>query len=179
MRMHPTISQILSGTPIWVFALLAYLLWVGSARLKAGVRDLARIWITPAIFIVWGLVGLFQRPGDFSEVLIRWAVGFGGGAALGLAFAIPMQADHSRRRVLLPGSILPLLRILVIFGSHYVLRVAAAIHPEMSATYLNWDIYVSGASAGYFLGWSIRFMMSYAKAPQVQLESGATPARPA
>ena len=173
--MTPSIGQILSGTPIWVFVLLAYLLWVGAARLKPGVRDLAKIWITPGIFIVWGLIGLFQRPGNFSEVLIRWAVGFGLGAALGLAFAIPMQADHERRRVLLPGSMLPLLRILLIFGSHYVLRVAAAVHPDMSATYLNWDIYVSGAGAGYFLGWSIRFMMSYSKAPQVDLATRTTP----
>src|SRR6202167_6179107 len=98
---HPmtrSIAQILAGTPIWVFVLLAYLLWIGASRLKPGVRDLARIWITPAIFIVWGLFGLFQRPGDFSEVLIRWVVGFALGAALGLAFAIPMTADRGRRR---------------------------------------------------------------------------------
>ena len=167
--MTPSISQILSGTPLWVFVLLAYLLFIGATRLKSGVRDLAKIWITPGIFIVWGLFGLFQRPGDFTEVLMRWAVGLVLGIALGLAFAIPMQADHARRRVLLPGSILPLLRILIIFGSHYVLRVAAAIHPDMSATYLNWDIYVSGASAGYFMGWSVRFLLSYKKAPQMEL----------
>jgi hypothetical protein len=87
--MTPSIAQILSGTPIWVFVLLAYLLWVGASRLKPGVRDLAKIWITPGIFIVWGLFGLFQRPGEFSEVLIRWGVGLVLGATLGLAFAIP------------------------------------------------------------------------------------------
>jgi hypothetical protein len=167
--MTPSLPQILSGTPLWVFVLLAYLLFIGATRLRPGVRDLAKIWITPAIFIVWGLFGLFQRPGDFSGVLMRWAVGLVVGIALGLAFAIPMQADRAHRRVLLPGSILPLLRILIIFGSHYVLRVAAAIHPDMSATYVNWDIYVSGASAGYFMGWSVRFLTSYAKAPQIDL----------
>jgi membrane associated rhomboid family serine protease len=96
--MTPSIRQILSGTPIWVFALLAYLLFIGATRLKPGVRDLAKIWITPGIFIVWGLFGLFQRPGDFSEVLLRWAVGLVVGVALGLAFSIPMQADRARRR---------------------------------------------------------------------------------
>jgi hypothetical protein len=39
----------------------------------------------------------------------------------------------------------------------------------MSATYLNWDIYVSGASAGYFMGWSVRFRRSYNNAPQLDL----------
>ena len=173
--MNVSISQILSGTPLWVFVLLGYLVWVGATRLKAGVRSLTRIWITPGIFIVWGLIGLFQRPGSFSEVLLRWAVGLVLGVALGIAFRIPMRVDRPRRLVALPGSILPLLRVLIIFGSHYVLRVAAAIHPDAGAGYLNWDIYVSGASAGYFFGWSIRFMMSYAKAPQVDLGAVPTP----
>jgi uncharacterized protein DUF6622 len=167
--MNISIGRILSGTPLWVFVLFAYLIWTGAQRLKPGVRQLARIGITPAIFIIWGLIGLFQRPGDFSNVLAHWAIGAILGSALGLAVGIPMQADRGRRRVLLPGSVLPLLRILVIFGAHYVLRVAAAIHPDMSATYLTWDIYVSGASAGYFVGWSVRFMRSYIQAPQADL----------
>jgi hypothetical protein len=167
--MHVSIARILSGTPVWVFILLAYLVWIGVKRLKPGVRELAKIGITPAIFIVWGVIGLFQRPGDFSVVLAHWAVGAVIGLALGLAFAIPMQADRPRRLVLLPGSVLPLLRILVIFGAHYVLRVAAAIHPDMSETYLTWDIYVSGAGAGYFLGWAARFYMGYLKAPNADL----------
>jgi hypothetical protein len=171
MLMHVSISDVLSGTPTWVFALYAYLVWVGAKRLKPGVRELAKIGITPAIFIVWGLIGLFQRPGDFSTVLAHWALGALLGGALGLAVGIPMQADRARRLVLIPGTVLPLLRILVIFGAHYVLRAAAAIHPDMSATYLTWDIYVSGAGAGYFFGWSARFMSSYTKAPQVDLRA--------
>ena len=167
--MNVSIAQILSGTPIWVFILLAYLIWVGAKRLRPGVRELSKIGITPAIFIVWGLIGLFQRPGDFSTVLAHWAVGALLGTALGLAVGIPMQVDRPRRLVLLPGSFLPLLRVLVIFGAHYVLRVAAAIHADMSATYWTWDIYVSGASAGYFAGWSVRFVRSYLTAPHVEL----------
>jgi hypothetical protein len=34
----PSITQILTGTPIWVFVLMAYLLWIGASRLKPGVR---------------------------------------------------------------------------------------------------------------------------------------------
>jgi len=167
--MHISLTRIFSGTPIWVFILLAFLLWTGAKRLRPGVRQLAKIGITPSIFIVWGVIGLFQRPGDFSTVLAHWAVGAVLGVALGLAFAIPMQADRARRLVLLPGSVLPLLRIVIIFGAHYVLRAAAAIHPEQSATYLTWDIYVSGAGAGYFFGWSVRFIRSYRNAPQADL----------
>jgi len=68
------------------------------------------------------LIGLFQRPGSFSEVLLRWAVGLVLGGALGIAFRIPMRADRPRRLVALPGSILPLLRVLIIFGAQGYLR---------------------------------------------------------
>jgi hypothetical protein len=180
--MNISVADVLSGTPTWVFILFAYLVWNGVRRLQPRVREVNKIWITPGIFIVWGLIGLFLRPGDFSAVLAHWAVGAILGAALGFAFSIPMQKDRDRRLVLLPGSVLPLLRILVIFGSHYVLRVAAALHADQSAAYLTWDIYVSGASAGYFAGWSLRFMRSYAEAPQAPpftvLRCRAIPATP-
>jgi len=39
----------------------------------------------------------------------------------------------------------------------------------------RWDIYVSGVSAGYFMGWSIRFMMGYSRAPQVDLATRTAP----
>jgi len=170
--MHVSIGRILSGTPIWVFVLFAYLLWAGIQRLRPRVRQLAKIWITPGFFIAWGLIGLFQRPGDFSDVLSHWAIGAVIGGALGLSLGIPMQVDRSRKLVFLPGSFLPLLRILVIFGAHYWLQVAAAIHEDQRAAYLAWDTYVSGGAAGYFLGWSVRFLQSYAKAPAAELSAG-------
>jgi hypothetical protein len=80
-----------------------------------------------------------------------------------------MLVDRPRQLVRLRGSVLPLVRILVIFGAHYALQVAAALHPDNRATFMAWDIYVSGASAGYFFGWSIRFLRAYRTAPQVDL----------
>jgi hypothetical protein len=90
-KVTPSITQILSGTPIWVFVLLAYLLWVGASRLKPGVRDLAKVWITPGVFIVWGLFGLFQRPGDFSEVLAASSVSR-------YSLELSRSSGHARRK---------------------------------------------------------------------------------
>jgi hypothetical protein len=171
--MDVSVFQILSHTPPGVFILLAYLVWIGIKRLQPGVRPFARVWITPGIFIVWGIVGLFRREGDFSAVLTHWTLGALAGGVLGLAKSAKIAVDRRRQLVQFPGSALPLLRILVIFGAHYVLQVAAALHPDQRAQYLTWDTYVSGAAAGYFLGWSIRFLQAYRTAPQVEL--GASP----
>ena len=167
--MNVSVSDVLSHTPPWVFVLFAYLMWMGATRLRPGVWQLGKIWITPAIFIVWGLVGLFRRPGDFSEVLLHWVIGAALGGALGSVGSIKLTVDRPRQLVLLPGSVLPLIRIVVIFGAHYLLQVAAALHPDSRASFLTWDVYVSGASTGYFIGWSARFLQSYRHAPQADL----------
>jgi len=168
--MNVSASDVLSHTPPWVFVLFTYLVWIGLMRLRPSVRDVGKTWITPAIFVAWGVVGLFRRPGDFSYIAIHWGVAALIGGILGsLGGMKKMLVDRPRQLVRLRGSVLPLVRILVIFGAHYALQVAAAIHPDNRATFLAWDIYVSGASAGYFFGWSIRFLRAYRTAPQVDL----------
>lgn len=158
--MNVDLASILHGTPLWVFALFAYLLWTGIRSLTASVRKLGLIWITPAIFIVWGLIGLFARSGSVTHWLIAAVVGGGLGALAGVS----VQLDREKRLVVLPGSVFPLIRNLAIFGAHYVLAVLAALKPQMSAHYLAGDVYVSGLGAGYFVGWTIRFVMSYRQA---------------
>jgi hypothetical protein len=168
--MHISVSDVVARTPPWVFVLFAYLLWIGIMRLRPSVRDVGKTWITPAIFIAWGLAGLFHRRGDFSYVALHWGIAAVIGGVVGsLGGMKKMYVDRPRQLVRLRGSILPLVRILVVFGAHYALQVGAAMHPESRDTLLAWDIYVSGASAGYFFGWSLRFLQAYRTAPQVDL----------
>jgi hypothetical protein len=168
--MSISVSDVASRTPPWVLVLFGYLLWIGMMRLRPSVRDVGKIWITPGIFIAWGLVGLFRRPGDFSYVALHWGIAAVIGAVVGSVGDMPkMLVDRPRQLVRLRGTVLPLVRILLIFGAHYALQVAAAVHPENRETFLAWDIYVSGASAGYFFGWSVRFLRAYRNAPQVDL----------
>jgi len=137
--MNASATDVLTRTPPWMFVLFIYLVWIGLLRLRPSVRDVGKTWITPSIFI--------GSLGGMKKVLV----------------------DRPRQLVRLRGSVIPLLRILLIFGAHYGLQVAAAVQPGNQATFQAWDIYVSGASAGYFFGWSIRFLRAYRLAPQVDL----------
>ncbi len=167
--MKVSVYEVLAHTPPWVFILFAYLVSIGVLRLRPSVRQLGKIWITPLIFVAWGLAGLFKRHVEFGFVLPHWFMGAVIGGALGLLGGMSLTVDRPRQLVLLRGSIMPLVRIVLIFGAHYLLQVAAALHPENSASLMTWDIYVSGASAGYFIGWSVRFLQSYRTAPQADL----------
>lgn len=104
---------IVRHTPLWVFALLAFLIWLGAQALRPRAVPLWRLVLVPAAFIVWGVVSLLQR-----------------------ATAAPLLGVDG--------------------------LVTAAIG-------------VSGLSAGYVVGWLIRFALKYRG--ERQLDAAAAVAR--
>jgi hypothetical protein len=151
------IFDILLGTPLWVFALLTVLIWLGLCQLQASAVPICRIWRTPVLFIVWGMLGIILRNGGPDTGFPTWLITAAIGLLIGAARRNTLIIDHARGVVMRPGSILPLIRNLVIFGAHYTLNVAAALHPSRHE-FLIFDIAVSGAFAGYFAGWLLRFV---------------------
>jgi hypothetical protein len=86
-----------------------------------------------------------------------------------------LAADRSEGRVHLLGSWLPLARGMTIFVAKYALGAAIAMHPEARAQLMIWDMAVSGATFGYFVGWTIRFMLSYRRAGSIALAIISSP----
>lgn len=169
------IVAIVSHTPLWVFGLFVLLAAMGIMALRARLVRLPRILITPAVFIVWGIEGLVTKP-QFSSVLAsEWVLAVAAGAALAAATTrLPaLRVDRARRLIHLPGSVRPLIRVMVIFCAKYALAVAAAISPAMRDSLVPWDVAVSGLGAGYFLGWLLRFLQAYRRAPGLALSSPA------
>lgn len=165
--------EILRATPIWVFALFAFLMYMGAQRLRSRRSDMRRLWIAPAVFIVWGLSGLGGRPDAFAVTLACWLSGAVIGALIGRVLEPLPQIDWAQRQVLQPASAIPLLRNVTLFATHYVLHVGAFFAPA-SAHLLRWDAAVSGLGAGYFAGWAIGLLRGRAAAPS---ETAADAAR--
>lgn len=166
-----SVAHLLQATPVWVYFVFAVLLWLGLRRLRTGTQSLARVWAVPAVFVAWGLYGLYAHLGAASENLLLWIAGAAIGGVLGLCSLNPstLAFDHRRRLLRQPGSALPLLRNLGIFGAHYALQAFAATHPQLRDSALGWDLIVSGFSAGYFIGWGTRLRAGQRRAPQTDL----------
>ena len=99
------ILQIVANTPIWVWVLLAYLLFIGIRALRPTTAPLWRIAILPAVFFVSGLFSLYQLHGLAPTRVIPWAAALIGGIAIGMLVASlqPIRADKVHHLVRTPG----------------------------------------------------------------------------
>ena len=171
--------EIARHIPIWVYLLLGYLVFVGVQALRPRIRSVWRMLIVPAVFIVWGLVGLAQRSAVVPTAFVYWGGGALIGLVLGVVLPISMLVDHAAGRVRMAGSVVPLLRNVGLFVAHFALNVAAGIHADARLQMMGYDLLVSGLGFGYFAGWLWRFVRTYRAAPQTDLTpiSGAAAIR--
>lgn len=130
-----TIITILQHTPIWVWAMLAALSALGLSQLRPRRVAPLRLLVLPAVLLglgLWSMGGAFVK---LPLVALAWLLALAAGGALGWQLPRPAAARWlaDERRLLLPGSVVPLLVILAIFSLRYASGVAMALHPEWRA----------------------------------------------
>ena len=160
--------QILIHTPIWVFPLFAYLVWLGIKAMRPRTVTIWRSLIVPAVFIVWGLSRLLSAQ-DFAAPLAAW---LGAAAALlvvGLLTARPLELDHTTGEIKRPGSVVPLIRNITVFALQYTVAVLAAVDPHDATTAAIVGRAISGGTTGYFLGGTIALLRQYWKQRKADL----------
>lgn len=152
--------QILVHTPIWVFPLFAYLVWLGIKAMRPRTTTIWRSLIVPAVFIVWGLSRLLSGR-DYAWPLAAW---LGAAAALllvGLLTARPIELDHTTGEIKRPGSVVPLIRNVTVFALQYAVAVISAVDPHDATTAAIVGRAISGGTTGYFLGRTIALLRQY------------------
>ena len=152
---------ILANTPPWVFALLAMLIWQGCVALRPRSQPLPRMLILPAVFFLMG-VSRLALGGKSIDLLLAWVASASLFAAMAL-YTGPrsVTVDGETGRILCPGSVIPLVRNLTVFVLQYGVAVVTAMKLEAYREVAMAGQVVSGACAGYFLGWTISLLRSY------------------
>lgn len=147
------ISQILKGTPAWVWAILVALVVLGVRQLRPRVVTRYSVLIAPVVFLFIGLMSAGRGPIAFAV----WALTLI--ACAGVTFFVwqptgGARYDATSDRLHLPGSVLPMLLMLSIFLLNYAINVALAIKPALRAE-LSWQVgpaIILGALSGLFIG---------------------------
>lgn len=161
------ISAILTHTPIWVWALLGGLLYLGFIQTKRRTVSLKRSTILPLAMIALSIFGTVNVFGSSPSILLAWLV------AGALTFIIvirfsnwtAIQYDAAKQQFTLPGSWIPMMLIMGIFVTKYVVGVMVGTQPAY-ANKLNFAITFTllyGAFSGVFLAravglWRIAFV---------------------
>jgi hypothetical protein len=153
--------QILIHTPLWVFPLLAYLVWQGIKATRPRTTTIWRSLIVPAIFIVWGLSRLMSGYQHGIGPLLSWTGAALALAPVGLLMAKPFALDHVTGQINRPGSAMPLIRNVTIFALQYTVAVIAAVDPGGLTIATLVGRAISGATTGYFLGRTIALLRQY------------------
>ena len=147
--------QILSHTPVYVWAILALLVYRGMVATRAREIGIRKLFIIPLIMLALSLQGITSKFGMGWLPLAAWAAG---AAALTLAIRAlgrsRVSAGAAPGTVRVPGSWAPLAMMMAIFFAKYATAVTLAIHP--GATHSAWFVAavcaLYGIFNGYFLG---------------------------
>jgi hypothetical protein len=134
--------EILAHTPRWVFVLFAVLVWFGAKQLLANTVSLTRITLLPLAMTGLSVYGVISAFGESPAALAGWAVGAAALVFLVLQRRLPAgtRYDAATRRFHLGGSAVPLVLMMGIFFTKYIVGVMLAMHPEI------------GHQAGFALG---------------------------
>lgn len=130
-------TGILQGTPIWVWGVLALLIALGLTQVRTRRVPRFRVFLLPLVMIPLSLNTVVAAFGMKTLPIVAW--GFGIVIALALnqfVLKSPQGVRFFRGPNVfeIPGSWIPLLLMMVIFCSRFVLGVTRAINPSLIAT---------------------------------------------
>ncbi len=152
----PTVYQIIVNTPLWVWPLMLFVLWLGWRGLQPRVMPPARLAILPLVGVATSAAGIAQSlqpaiaaAGWAAALLIALPLGW----AIGARCAICLRPEDGRLEV--SGGWFALGFGISIFVVRYALGVLSGVLPHLRAEPL-WIVLsggVGGIVTGIGLGW--------------------------
>ena len=164
------LQQIISHTPLYVWAILAFLVHRGVAASRERTMSLRAVAIIPLVMMGLALQEIDRRFGLAGVPFAAWAAGVTAGAMLAwhLAAGTVTGLDRAAGTVTQRGSWLPLALMLAVFGTRYVLAAAGAIQPSLqhSAMFAMTASLLLGLLNGLLAGRPLRCAQALRLAPR-------------
>ncbi len=129
--------QIIQNTPFWVFGLFAALVALGVSQMFTRKVSMARMALTSAGLVAFSLYGTISAFPKLPLVLLAWA----GTAAIAFGWMYTRRLpegtgyDNWQGKFTIPGSAFPLVLIMGIFATKYVVGVMLAMQPALASQY--------------------------------------------
>ncbi|MDN3919870.1 hypothetical protein QWJ38_06200 [Pelomonas sp. PFR6] len=168
------ISTILAHIPVWVWAILAFILVMGLIQSRDRLMSRPRLLLLPLAWAAFGLWGIDSAFGARALPLLAWAAGLAASLALlkGAGWPQGVRYQPETGHFFVPGSWLPLTLMLAIFAAKFALGMALALRPELAglAPVAAGFSLLFGAISGAFLARS-RAILAQADRPAAATQS--------
>lgn len=141
-------SQMLTHTPAYVWAIFGLLAWRGLAEARD--REVAprRLFVIPLVMLALALYDVLVKFGGAGLAVAAWALGCAGAALAAYRFApARIAAGSTPGRVLVRGSIVPLCLMLALFVARYAAAATLALRPALAQQ----PAFMMAACAGFGL----------------------------
>jgi predicted dienelactone hydrolase len=148
------ITQILMYTPRWVFGLLAGLVILGLMQVRTRQVPIQAVFIMPVAMTMMSLIGALMDLGFTAITISCWLLGaVSVTMALLKVFKPSARCDQLTRKLILPGSWMPLLVIMAIFCTRYALGMTLGINLDIVHEIYFAPVmsFILGALSGYFI----------------------------
>jgi hypothetical protein len=167
--------QILSHTPLYVWAILAFLVARGVAASRTRDVKFAHGFIVPLVMLALALQGVLGSFGGGTAAL-AWLAALALTAALTWRLVDPLRIEARRVDGIIRerGSWQPLVLMLAIFCAKYAVNVALAVAPQLrgSASFTVAACVLFGAFNGIFIGKLLRNASLYLR-QDVHIQQGS------
>lgn len=127
------LAQIISHTPLWVWAIFVALLWLGGSQLLPRRVTLRRITLIPVAMSGLSLYGVTSAFGSNPLALACWMLALLATLIAATGRTLPAGARYhpADRHFSLPGSPVPLLLMMSIFIVKYAVGAVSASAPQL------------------------------------------------
>ncbi|MDA8773508.1 hypothetical protein N9N03_00045 [Chlamydiia bacterium] len=152
-------------TPIWVYAIFFYLVFLGVKSSHSSYVNISKLMIVPSVFSGFSLYNVALNAMPLSEV-VAWVLSICLGGFFGAwrVWYAGVRYDVKKQQVYLTGSWVPMVVFMLIFVSKYVFGFVKATNTELynnSLFHLGYTT-VSGLCVGQFVGvlvycWYLRY----------------------
>lgn len=158
--------QLAVHTPVWVYLLLAYLIFAGIKESRPRVRKMQYIFITPVILTGLSLHTLAATAANAGYPVIgSWLLGMVLGSMLGWwqVKRLNIQIDKQHLLIHIPGTWSSLWILLAIFAAKYYFGYVKAAKPMLAEEryFKVFLLSVTGICTGLFVGKLFGYVCRY------------------
>ncbi|MEB0029580.1 hypothetical protein QN372_02360 [Undibacterium sp. RTI2.1] len=159
------LSQIITHTPLWVWAILGFLIYRGVIASKDRVVSLKSICIIPIVMLGLSLQGMLSNFGIRPLALVSWGLSYILVTALTwkLSKSTTVSVMRAESKVHLTGSWVPLALMMAIFMIKYCVNVMLAIdtHWKTESLFVIICCVLFGILNGVFMGKMLAIVQRY------------------